>query len=101
MRIIFVNEKGTSKSCHGLVVLSWAAVLVCIVASASFVHNWYKPDLSAYELQRMKDELSIQQAELIEIEKNANKRNFAISAELAGMQSSLWEIEAIANSLST
>ena len=48
----------------------------------------------------MKDELSIQQAELSEIEKNANMRNFAVSAELAGMQSSLWEIEAIANSLS-
>jgi murein DD-endopeptidase MepM/ murein hydrolase activator NlpD len=45
--------------------------------------------------------LSIQQAELREIEKNANSRNFAISAELAGMQSSLWEIEAIASSLST
>ena len=101
MRIIFVNEKGASKSLHGLVFLSWAVVLIFVVASASFVHNWYEPDLSAYGLQRMKEELSIQQAELIEIEKNANKRNFAISAELAGMQSSLWEIEAIANSLST
>ena len=72
MRIIFVNDNGASKSCHGLVFLSWAVVLVCIVAGASFVHNWYKPDLSAYGLQRMKDELSVQQAELIEIEQNAN-----------------------------
>ena len=101
MRIIFVNEKGASKSFHGVAFLSWVAVLVCMLLSVLFANNWLKPDLSATGLQRMKDELSIQKAELREIEKNANMRNFAISAELAGMQSSLWEIEAIASSLST
>ena len=101
MRIIFVNEKGASKSFRGFVLLSWGAVLGCMVAGVLLANHWLKPDLSVNGLQRMKDELSIQQAELREIEKNANMRNFAISAELAGMQSSLWEIEAIANSLST
>ena len=101
MRIIFVNEKGASKSFRGFVFLSWVAVLACMLLSVLFANNWLKPDLSATGLQRMKDELSIQKAELREIEKNANMRNFAISAELAGMQSSLWEIEAIASSLST
>ena len=101
MRIIFVNEKGASKSFRGFVFLFWVAVLVCMLLSVLFANNWLKPDLSATGLQRMKDELSIQKAELREIEKNANMRNFAISAELAGMQSSLWEIEAIASSLST
>ena len=101
MRIIFVNEKGASKSFRGFVFLSWVAVLACTLLSVLFANNWLKPDLSATGLQRMKDELSIQKAELREIEKNANMRNFAISAELAGMQSSLWEIEAIASSLST
>ena len=101
MRIIFVNEKGASKSFRGFVFLAWVAVLGCMLVSVLFAKNWLKPDLSASGLQRMKDELSIQQAELREIEKNANMRNFAISAELAGMQSSLWEIEAIASSLST
>ena len=101
MRIIFVNEKGASKSFRGLVFLSWVALLACLLLSVLFANNWLKPDLSATGLQRMKDELSIQKAELREIEKNANMRNFAISAELAGMQSSLWEIEAIASSLST
>lgn len=100
MRIIFVNEKGASKSFRGFVFLSWVGVLACMVAGVLFANHWLKPDLSVNGLQRMKDELSIQQAELREIEKNANMRNFAISAELAGMQSSLWEIEAIANSLS-
>ena len=100
MRIIFVNEKGASKSFRGSVFLSWVAVLGCMVVGVLFADHWLKPDLSADGLQRMKDELSIQQTELREIEKNANMRNFAISAELAGMQSSLWEIEAIANSLS-
>ena len=101
MRIIFVNEKGASKSFRGFVFLSWIGVLGCMVAGVLFANHWLKPDLSVNGLQRMKDELSIQQAELREIEKNASMRNFAISAELAGMQSSLWEIEAIANSLST
>ena len=100
MRIIFVNEKGATKSFRGFVFLSWVAALGCMVAGVLFTNHWLKPDLSVNGLQRMKDELSIQQAELREIEKNANMRNFAISAELAGMQSSLWEIEAIANSLS-
>ena len=101
MRIIFVNERGASKSFRGFVFLCWVAVLGCMLVSVLFANNWLKPDLSATGLQRMKDELSVQQAELREIEKNANMRNFAISAELAGMQSSLWEIEAIASSLST
>ena len=101
MRIIFVNEKGASKSFRGFVFLSWVALLGCMLVSVLFANNWLKPDWSASGLKRMKDELSIQQAELREIEKNANMRNFAISAELAGMQSSIWEIEAIANSLST
>ncbi|MEC8643868.1 MAG: M23 family metallopeptidase [Pseudomonadota bacterium] len=100
MRIIFVNEKGASKSFRGFVLLSWGAVLGCMVAWVLFANHWLKPDWSVDGLQRMKDELSIQQAELSEIEKNANMRNFAVSAELAGMQSALWEIEAIANSLS-
>ena len=100
MRIIFVNERGASKSFRGLVFLFWAALFVCVLVCASFVHNLYQPDLSPYGLQQMKDELSIQQAQLREIEKDANKRNFAISAELAEMQSSLWEIEAVARSLS-
>ncbi len=100
MRIIFVNEKGASTSFRGFVFLSWVGLLACTVAGFLFANHWLKPDLSVNGLQRMKDELSIQQAELREIEKNANMRNFAISAELAGMQSSLWEIEAIANSLS-
>ena len=100
MRIIFVNEKGASKSFRGFVFLSWVAVFGCMVGSVLFASHWLKPDLSVNVLQRMKDELSIQKAELREIEKNANMRNVAISAELAGMQSSLWEIEAIANSLS-
>jgi len=100
MRIIFVNEKGASKSFRGFVLLSWAVSLGLVVVSVSFVNNWRNPDWSATGLQLMKDELSIQQAELREIEKNANRRNSAISAELAGMQSSLWEIEAIASSLS-
>ncbi len=99
MRIIFVNEKGASKSFRGFAVLSWGAVLGFMVAGVLFANHWLKPDLSVDGLQRMKDELSFQQAELKTIEKNANMRNFAISAELAGMQSSLWEIEAIANSL--
>ena len=101
MRIIFVNEKGASKSFRGFVFLSWVAVLAFMLLSVLFANNWLKPDLSATGFQRMQDELSIQKAELREIEKNANMRNFAISAELAGMQSSLWEIEAIASSLST
>jgi murein DD-endopeptidase MepM/ murein hydrolase activator NlpD len=100
MRIIFVNEKGASKSFRGSILLSWAALLGLVLGGISFVNNWRNPDLSATGLQLMKDELSIQQAELREIEKNANRRNSAISAELAGMQSSLWEIEAIASSLS-
>ena len=100
MRIIFVNEKGASKSFRGFVLLSWAVLLGLVFVSVSFVNNWRNPDWSATGLQLMKDELSIQQAELREIEKNANRRNSAISAELAGMQSSLWEIEAIASSLS-
>ena len=100
MRIIFVNEKGASKSFRGFVLLSWAALLGFVLGSVSFVNDWRNPDLSATGLQLMKDELSSQQAELREIEKNANRRNSAISTELAGMQSSLWEIEAIANSLS-
>jgi hypothetical protein len=93
MRIIFVNEKGASKSFHGFVFLSWVALLGCMLVSILMVNNWRKPDLSATGLQRMKDELSIQQAELRTIEKNANRRNFAISAELAAMQSSLWEVD--------
>ena len=101
MRIIFVNEKGASKSFRGIVLLSWAALLGFTLMSVSFFNSWRNPDLSTTGLQRMKDELSVQQAELREIEKNANSRNLAISAELAGMQSSLWEIEAIASSLST
>ena len=101
MRIIFVNEKGASKSFRGFVLLSWAALLGFTLMSVSFFNSWRNPDLSTTGLQRMKDELSVQQAELREIEKNANSRNLAISAELAGMQSSLWEIEAIASSLST
>ena len=101
MRIIFVNEKGASKSFRGFVFLSWIAVFNCMVAGVLYVNHWLKPDLSVNGLQRMKEELSIQQAELREIEKNSNMRNFAISTELAGMQSSLWEIEAIASSLST
>ena len=100
MRIIFVNEKGASKSFRGFVILSWVVLLGFILMSVSFVNSWRNPDLSTAGLQRMKDELSIQQAELKEIEKNANSRNFAISAELAAMQSSLWEMEAIAGSLS-
>ena len=100
MRIIFVNEKGASKSFRGFVLLSWAALLGLVLGSVSFVNDWQNPDLSATGLQLMKDELSSQQAELREIEKNANRRNSAISTELAGMQSSLWEIEAIASSLS-
>ncbi len=100
MRIIFVNEKGASKSFRGFVLLSWAALLGLVLGSVSFVNDWQNPDLSATGLQLMKDELSSQQAELRAIEKNANRRNSAISTELAGMQSSLWEIEAIASSLS-
>ena len=100
MRIIFVNEKGASKSFRGFVLLSWAALLGFVLGSVSFVNDWRNPDLSATGLQLMKDELSSQQAELRAIEKNANRRNSAISTELAGMQSSLWEIEAIASSLS-
>ena len=100
MRIIFVNEKGASKSFRGFVLLSWAALLGFVLGSVSFVNDWRNPDLSATGLQLMKDELSSQQAELREIEKNADRRNSAISTELAGMQSSLWEIEAIASSLS-
>ena len=100
MRIIFVNEKGASKSFHGFVLLSWGVLLCFMVAGVLFADHWLKPDFSVNGLQRMKDELSNQQAELREIEKNANMRNLAISAELGGMQSSLWEIEAIANSLS-
>ena len=101
MRIIFVNEKGASKSFRGFVFLSWVGVLVSMVVGVLFADHWLQPDLSASGLQQMKQELSIQQAELKEIEKNANRRNFAISAELAEMQSALWEIEAIASSLST
>ena len=68
MRIIFVNEKGASKSFRGFVLLSWVAVLGCMLLSVLFANNWLKPDLSTFGLQRMKDELSIQQAELREIE---------------------------------
>ena len=100
MRIIFVNEKGASKSFHGFVFLSWVALLGCVMAGFLFANYWFQSDLSATGLQRMKHELSIQQAELRKIEENANRRNLAISAELAGMQSSLWEIEAVASSLS-
>ena len=66
-----------------------------MVAGVLIANHWLKPDLSENGIQRMKDELSKQQVELREIEKNANMRNFAISAELAGMQSSLWEMEAL------
>lgn len=99
MRIIFVNEKGASKSFRGFIPLFGAGVLVPFLVGVFFLYDLYRSDFSIHGLQQMKNELSIQRAELKQIEKDANKRNLAISSELAEMQSSLWEVEAIANSL--
>ena len=68
MRIIFVNEKGASKSFPLLVFLSWALISASLVISVSIFYYWERSDFSAYGLQQMKEELSIQEAELHEIE---------------------------------